>query len=160
MYQPGEDLIVVPPHEIISPIIYSNPQNLTKSRDGRPEPLVRDVEISVRTKGHRRGKEQSRRDRIPFAPLIQTQYGAGSGSGKWIAGRVLKDVQSRQKGVSTQLSAHQGPVQNLLGKSRARNKQKPQKSLASKALLCWAERGLSEPFCGPDSSFHAEFYHT
>ena len=72
----------------------------------------------------------------------------------------FEDVQSRQKGVSTQLSAHQGPVQNLLGKSRARNKQKPQKSLASKALLCWAERGLSEPFCGPDSSFHAEFYHT
>jgi hypothetical protein len=72
----------------------------------------------------------------------------------------VEGVQSSQKGVSTQLSAHQGPVQNLLGKSRAHNKQKPQKSLASKALLCWAERVLSEPFCCPDSSFHAEFYHT
>jgi hypothetical protein len=49
----------------------------------------------------------------------------------------VEGVQSSQKGVSTQLSAHQGPVQNLLGKSRAHNKQKPQKSLASKALLCW-----------------------
>jgi hypothetical protein len=85
----------------------------------------------------------------PPLPLSQTKEGPER----------VEDVQSSQKGVSTQLSAHQGPVQNLLGKSRAHNKQKPQKSLASKALLCGAERGLSEPFCGPDSSFHAEFYH-